>query len=85
MPALMEIIQSDCILAQVPDRQGRGPAPGPAPPRPQLVLEQHLEGRAEVQVTPAEDQIHVPSPAVPSSGTSCPPPELPGTEERPSL
>lgn len=67
MPALMEIIQSDCILAQVPASQGRGPAPAPARPGPaRPVLELHLEGRAEVQATPAEAQTHVPSPAVPS-------------------
>lgn len=84
MPSLMAIIQSDCILAQVPARQG----PAPAPPRPRPVPSWSwscTEGRAEVQATPVEAQTHPPSPAVPSPGTSCPPPELPGTEERPSL
>lgn len=80
MPSLMEIVQSDYILAQVPARQGR---PGAAGGKSRG--EWHIESRAEVQATPAEAQTHPPFPSVPYSGTSCPPPELPGSEERPSL
>lgn len=43
MPALMEILQSDYILAQV--LKGRGPRPRPLPG-----LAQCLEGRAEIRV-----------------------------------
>lgn len=77
MPALMEIMQADYVLAQVPARQGRGSAPtGPGAA---------ARGKSGGSRRSAEAQTHLPSPAVPYPGTSCPPTELPGTEERPSL
>lgn len=46
MPALMEIMQSDYILSQVPAHKTSLPSPSsPLPPPPGL--EQHLEERAE--------------------------------------
>lgn len=54
MPALMEILQSDYILAQVPQDHDPGPAYLTA-------LAQHLEGGGKICVFSTQAQTHLPS------------------------
>lgn len=57
MPALMEILQSDYILAQVPQHHG---------PRSVYLtaLDQHLEGGEKICVFSAQAETHLPSHAL---------------------